>query len=178
MESITIHDKKFRLYIPSTKIETAINEIAKTINADLRNKELVFLAILNGSFMFASDLLKRINFNSRISFVKLASYEGTKSTGQLKQLMGINEVLKEKTVIIIEDIVDTGNTLEEVISLVKKHEPADIKVATLLFKPDSYEANIKLDYIGLEIPNDFVVGYGLDYDGFGRNLKDIYTVIE
>jgi hypoxanthine phosphoribosyltransferase len=178
MESITIHDRKFRLYIPARKIQEAVRRMASVINKNLGNKEVVLIAVLNGAFIFASDLIRQLNFNCRVSFVKLASYEGMKNTGQIRELMGIHEVLAGKTILVIEDIVDTGATLEEVINSVREHQPAEIRVVTLLFKPDAYESNLKLDYIGFRIPNDFVVGYGLDYDGFGRNLEDIYTVVE
>lgn len=178
MESITIHDRKFRLYIPSEKIEKAVERLAAKLNHDLMKKEVVFLAVLNGAFMFAADLYKHIQFSSRISFVKLASYQGVESTGQVNQLIGIQEVLKDKCVVVLEDIIDSGNTLEELIRVLKEYHPAEIKVASLLFKPDAFEYTRKIEYVGFKIPNDFVVGYGLDYDGFGRNLKDIYTVVD
>jgi len=178
METIIIHDKEFRLYIPSYKIETVLNDLASSLNSDLHKKEVIFLAVLNGAFMFASDLLKRISFNCRISFVKLASYEGTESSGRIKELIGINEVLRDKSVVILEDIIDTGSTLDELLAVVRTYQPDEIKIASLLFKPDAYEYPHKIDYTGIRIPNDFVVGYGLDYDGYGRNLKDIYTVVE
>jgi hypoxanthine phosphoribosyltransferase len=178
METITIHDKKFRLYIPSDKIESAISSMAKKINHDLRKKEVVFLVVLNGAFMFATDLLRRIDFRCRISFVKMSSYEGNESTGQVKELIGINEVLKDKTVVVVEDIVDSGNTLNDLQEILSKQQPAEIRLVSLLFKPDAFEYNYKIDYVGFKIPNNFIVGYGLDYDGFGRNLKDIYAVVE
>ena len=178
METVTIHDKKFRLYIPSAKIDQKVNALARELNKDLIDKELVFLVILNGAFMFAADLLKKVDLPCRVSFVKLASYDGTRSSGQVRELIGINEVLKDKVVVLIEDIVDSGNTLDELLQAIRSHQPADIRVVTLLFKPDAYEYNFRIDHIGFKIPNDFVVGYGLDYDGLGRNLKDIYTVVE
>lgn len=178
METITIHDKKFRLYIPSSKIESVIIDLASKLNRDLHKKEVIFLAVLNGAFMFASDLLKHISFNCRVSFVKLASYEGTQSSGRIRELIGINEVIRDKSLVILEDIIDSGNTLDELLGIVRTYQPAEIKIVSLLFKPDAYEYPHKIDYIGIKIPNAFIVGYGLDYDGFGRNLEDIYTIVE
>jgi len=178
MESITIHDKKFRLHISSGKIVAAVNALASQLNKDLEGSEVVFIGVLNGSFMFASDLMKKIRIACRISFVKLASYEGTENTGRLNRLIGINEVLTDKTVVIIEDIVDSGNTINTLIEHIGKLQPAEIKTVALLFKPDAYEYNHKIDYTGFRIPNTFVVGYGLDYDGLGRNLNAIYAVVE
>ena len=154
-----------------------IERIADEINSDLKDKAVVFVVILNGAFMFASDLYKLITLDSRISFLKLASYQGTTSSGQVKQLIGLNESLKDKTVVVVEDIVDTGHTLNSIIKQLKGFDPNDIKIASLLFKPDSFQYKYKIDYLGFSIPNDFIVGYGLDYDGFGRNLDSIYTII-
>ena len=161
-EIVKILDKEFEIFINSDKIHEAV----------------IFLGILNGSFMFASDLYKQIEFNSQISFLKLASYEGTSSSGKVKRLIGINEDIKDKTVVIIEDIVDTGFTIETILRQLSGYEPKEIKIATFLFKPNAYKTNIPLDYVGIEIPNDFILGYGLDYDGFGRNLAHIYKIIE
>ena len=127
--------------------------------------------------MFTADLLKHIDFNCEVTFLKLTSYHGTSTTGSVKQLIGINEEIKGRDVIVLEDIVDTGITLEQILEQLKSFEPSSIKVATLLYKPAAYKKNIKIDYVGMEIPNDFIVGYGLDYDGLGRNLADIYTLI-
>ena len=176
MESVTIHDKKFRLSISSDEIGKSVDTLAMQINTKLEGKEVVFIAVLNGSFMFASDLLKKIRFNCRISFVKFASYEGMESSGQLRQLVGINEELEGKTVVIIEDIVDSGNTLNKMIEEIRKFRPAEIKTIALLFKPDAYKYPHKIDYTGFRISNDFVVGYGLDYNGLGRNLDGIYSL--
>jgi hypoxanthine phosphoribosyltransferase len=134
------------------------------------------MGILNGSFMFASDLYKEITIDSQITFLKLASYQGTGSTGTVKRLIGINEDIKDKTVVVIEDIVDTGNTLESIIKQLKGYEPKEIIFVTLLFKPDAYKKDFKIDYFAFEIPNDFIVGYGLDYNGYGRNIKDILVI--
>ena len=173
-----VHDKEFEIYIPSTEIRKVISEMAVKINEDLAGKDVIFLGILNGAFMFASDLFREITLDCQISFLKLASYAGTSSTGTVKRLIGINEDIYQKTVVILEDIVDTGVTLDNIIKQLKGYEPAEIKVATLLFKPDAYTKDLKLDYVGLEIPNDFVLGYGLDYEGLGRNLADLYKVVE
>jgi hypoxanthine phosphoribosyltransferase len=152
--------------------------MADEINRDFAGREVVFLGILNGAFLFAADLFKRINLKARISFVKLASYEGTKSSGSVKELIGWNEDIKDKQIIVIEDIVDTGYTLERIVGELSIRNVAGIKIATLLFKPEAYKKKIPVDYIGFEIPNDFVVGYGLDYDGYGRNLPSVYTLIK
>ena len=157
MERIKILDKEFEISYPSEKIQAAITQIAKQINNDLCEKEVVFLGILNGSFMFAADLFKQIKFNCQITFLKLASYEGTSSSGRVKKLIGINEDLKNKTVVVIEDIIDTGNTIVNIIEQLKEYEPEQILVASLLFKPDVYTKDVLIDYIGLKIPNDFIV---------------------
>jgi hypoxanthine phosphoribosyltransferase len=178
MEIRKIHDKEFELFIPNARINVAISEMAANISQDLEGRDVIFMGILNGAFMFAAELIKQITPNCQITFLKLASYAGTSSTGTVKRLIGINEDIKDKTVVILEDIVDTGITLENIIKQLKGYEPGEIRVATLLHKPAAYGKDIKLDYVGLEIPNDFVVGYGLDYEGFGRNLPDIYRVVD
>ncbi|MBI4930148.1 MAG: hypoxanthine phosphoribosyltransferase [Bacteroidetes bacterium] len=174
--TITIHNKKFKRFISSRKIQNAIEKIAERINKDFKNEKPVFLSVLNGSFLFTADLLKKVKIECEISFTKISSYSGTQSTGIVNTLIGISEDLKGRTVVILEDIVDSGNTLEKIISELQKHNPKKIKIATLLFKPDAYKKKIKLDYIGINMPNDFLVGYGLDYDGLGRNLSDIYIL--
>lgn len=178
MKETTILDKKFREMITGEVISKRIDELAEKINRDYAGKDVVFLGILNGAFLFAAELFKRINLKARISFVKLASYEGTKSSGSVKELIGWNEDIKGMSVIVIEDIVDTGHTLELIVGELKVRKVADIKIATLLFKPKAYTKKIPIDYAGFEIPNDFVVGYGLDYDGYGRNLPSVYTLIK
>lgn len=177
MEVIKIYDKDFKLFISNAEIRTVISEMAARINRDLEGRNVIFMGILNGAFMFAADLIKQITPNCQITFLKLASYAGTSSTGTVKRLIGINEDIHNKTVVILEDIVDTGVTLENIIKQLKGYEPEEIRVATLLHKPEAYLKDITLDYIGIEIPNDFVVGFGLDYEGLGRNLTDIYKVI-
>ena len=178
MKTVNILDKKFELSIPSKEIQLKIEMMADQINEELNDKAVVFIVILNGAFMFASDLYKRITLDSRISFLKLASYAGASSSGNIKQLIGLNESLKDKTVVVVEDIVDTGHTLDSILKQLTGFEPAEVKIASLLHKPDSYKYEHKIDYIGFSIPNDFIIGYGLDYDGFGRNLESIYTVTE
>lgn len=178
MKEIVILDKKFREMIPAETISKRIDVLADQINLDYEDKDVVFLGILNGAFLFAAELFKRINIRARISFVKLASYEGTKSSGSVKELIGWNEDIKGMHVVVIEDIVDTGHTLELVVDELKVRKVADIKIATLLLKPEAYTRKIPVDYVGFEIPNDFVVGFGLDYDGYGRNLPSVYTIIK
>ncbi|QQS52128.1 MAG: hypoxanthine phosphoribosyltransferase [Bacteroidota bacterium] len=177
MKEVVLNQKKFRISIPSSEIQLRISSLADQINDDLRNRELVFVVILNGAFMFASDLYRQVTLHSRISFLKMASYQGTSSSGQIKQLIGLNEIIKGKTVVLVEDIVDTGHTLDSALKQLASFEPAEIKIASLLFKPDSYLYHYKIDYLGFSIPNDFIIGYGLDYDGYGRNLNSIYTII-
>lgn len=178
MEKIRVFDKEFKKFISHEEIQSAVIQVATKINNDLTGKNVIFIGILNGSFMFASDLYKEINFDSQITFVKVASYTGTMSSGTVKRLIGINEDIKGKTVVIIEDIVDSGVTLDHIIRQLIGYEPAEIKVATFLFKPDSYTKDNKIDYIGLSIPNDFIIGYGLDYNGYGRNYHHIYKIVE
>ena len=177
MKEICILDKKFREIITSETIQRRVDELAVMINNDLCGKDVIFLGILNGAFLFAADLFKRIEFSARISFVKLASYEGTKSSGTIKELIGWNEDIKDKTVVVVEDIVDTGITLERIMAELIMRKAAEIKIVTAFFKPDAYKSKITIDYTGFEIPDDFVVGYGLDYEGYGRNLSSIYKLI-
>jgi hypoxanthine phosphoribosyltransferase len=178
MKEIRILDKDFRELLTENAIQQRVEELAMEINRDLAGKEVVFLGILNGAFLFAADLFRRIDFPARISFVKLASYQGTRSSGLIKELIGWNEDIKNKTIVVVEDIVDTGNTLERIVDELIIRKAADVKIAAVLFKPEAYTKKIHLDYIGFEIPNDFVVGYGLDYDGFGRNLPSVYTLMK
>jgi hypoxanthine phosphoribosyltransferase len=178
MKQVKIHDKTFELFLPYEKIRAAVEKIAEQINDELAGKNPLFICILNGSFMFAAELFKRIDFvDSEISFVKLASYEGDKTTGKVKQLIGLNEKIEGRTVVVLEDIVDSGITLDNIQEQLKKLKPEKVYIATLLLKPEALQKEVQLDYVGLEIPNDFIVGYGLDYDGHGRNLIDIYSVI-
>lgn len=178
MNKIKLLDKEFQLYIPNEKIRAATEQIAKRLNSDLRNASPLFLCVLNGAFMFAADLFKLIEIpGAEITFVKMASYHGTHSSGTIKQLIGLNEAIEGRTVVVMEDIVDSGSTIEEILAQLAILKPRDVRIATLLSKPDAIVRPVKLDYVGIEIPNDFIVGYGLDYNGQGRNLKDIYTII-
>jgi hypoxanthine phosphoribosyltransferase len=178
MKEIHILDKKFNIYLTEKVIQQRIEELAKQVNNELAGKEVVFLGILNGAFLFAADLFRRIDFPARISFVKLASYKGTSSSGSIKELIGWNEDINNKTIVVLEDIIDTGNTLERIVDELVMRKAAEIRIAALLYKPDAYTKQIPLHYIGFEIPNNFVVGYGLDYDGFGRNLPSVYTLVD
>ena len=176
---IKLHDKKFRIMIPAAKIDEAVAAVACRINEDYRDKPTpLFVGVLNGSFMFMSDLIKKIEFNNELSFVKLASYEGTCSTGCVKNLIGLNNSIEGRHVIIVEDIVDTGASIEHTVNLLKAKAPASIAVATLLFKPEVYRKEIGIDYCALKVSNRFLVGFGLDYDQLGRNLKDIYEATD
>ncbi|MDR0559086.1 MAG: hypoxanthine phosphoribosyltransferase [Prevotellaceae bacterium] len=180
MTTIKLHDKVFEKYIPYSEIVAAIKKIAWQLNGEMKNEEdnPVFISVLNGSFMFAADLMKYIDFNCSLSFVKLSSYSGVSSAGAVRELIGINGSLDGKTVILLEDVVDSGATLEHIIAAISKYSIKQLKICTLLFKPDIYGKNIKIDYTGFSIPNDFIVGYGLDYNELGRNYRDIYKIVE
>ncbi|HSH66195.1 MAG TPA: hypoxanthine phosphoribosyltransferase [Bacteroidia bacterium] len=173
---MVINDKPFKMYLSVDQISTAVSGMAERMNLELKDKSPLFLIVLNGAFMFASDLLKKITIDCGLSFVKISSYEGMSSTNQVKQLIGLDEDIKGRTVVIVEDIVDTGVTMENLITYLELKEPAAIKIATLLHKPEALQKNIVLDYVGIEVANKFLVGYGLDYDGRGRNLQDIYIL--
>ncbi len=174
---IRIKDLNFEVMIPAAEIDKAVSEVAQRINQDYANvEEPIFLGVLNGSFMFMSDLMKKIEFESELSFVKVASYEGTESVGEVKTLIGLNDSIKGRHIIIVEDIVDSGNSIEHLTELLVELEPASVKICTLFFKPKAYKKQIPVDYVAIEIGNEFIVGYGLDYDQLGRNLKDIYVV--
>ncbi len=174
---VKILDKEFEIFITADEIAAAVDKVATKINTELASKDVIFIGVLNGCFLFAADLYRGLDFDSQISFVKVASYSGTSSTGKVKRLIGLNEDVKDKTVVLIEDIIDSGRTIENLVRQIKGYEPAEVKIASFLFKPDAYKADLAIDYIGLKIPNDFIVGYGLDYDGFGRNLPHIYKII-
>lgn len=176
-QPITVKDKQFILSISNSEIQNSIQKVADQINRDYQGKEIFFIGVLNGVFMYAADLLKKITVPCQISFTKVASYEGTQSTGTIKQLIGMPEGIEGRHVVILEDIVDTGFTMREILKQLQAHNPADVKIATLLFKPNSFKESYNVDYRAMEIPNAFIVGYGLDYDGYGRNLPDIYTVV-
>ena len=178
MDKVRILDKEFKLFISEKQIQEAVKEMAQRMNKELKGKKVFLIGILNGCFMFAADLVKHLDLDCTITFLKLASYQGTSSTGKVKRLIGLNEDIKGQTVVVLEDIVDTGITLDFIQKQLKGYEPAEIKLATLLYKPEACRQDVSLDYVGIEIPDDFVVGYGLDYNGCGRNLRQIYTVME
>lgn len=178
MEKVTLKDKTFKKFISYEKISSAIDEVANKINADFEGCTdiPVLLCVLNGSIMFMGELMKRINFNCQVISIKLTSYEGTSTTGRVKQAMGLTSSIEGRRVIVVEDIVDSGNTIVELKEILKENGAAEAYMCTLLLKPDAYKKDVKLDYVAMEIPNDFIVGFGLDYDELGRNLKDIYTL--
>jgi len=179
LKTVSFLDRKFKMSIGRAQVRNTIEHIANRINSDYEGKEILFVAVLNGAFMFAADLVRKVKPTCRISFVKVASYKGDASEGIIRELIGLKEDLNGKHVILVEDIVDTGFTLDHVMRQIKStYKPASIAVASLLFKPQSYRKSIVIDYVGIEIPNDFVVGWGLDYDGYGRNLEDIYVIVE
>lgn len=178
MSAIQVNDKKFQPYLTAAEIDKEIKRLGKEIDNDYAGKRPLFIAILNGSFMFASDLFKELSIEAEICFIKLASYKGTKSTGTVITSIGLDESLKDRHVIIIEDIVDTGKTLSQFLPQLEDHQPASLKIASLLHKPDALAYPVKIDYLGFSVPNKFLLGYGLDYDGLGRNLKEIYQLIE
>lgn len=177
MSTIKVKEKEFAISIPESEILTAVQRVADAINRDLEGKDPLFLSVLNGAFMFTADLMKRITIPCEISFIKLSSYEGTSSTGEVRQLLGLNQSIQGRTVVIVEDIVDTGLTMQKLLELLDAQQPAEVHIATLLLKPDKLKVPLNIEYSAMQIPNDFIVGYGLDYDGFGRNYKDIYTVV-
>ena len=178
MNKITLYDKTFRTFIPYEKIMTAIDEVAVKINKDFEGctDVPILLCVLNGSIMFMGELMKRLNFNCQTVSIKLTSYEGTNTTGRVKQALGLTADVTGRRVIIVEDIVDTGNTIVELKEILAEKGAAESRICTLLYKPEAYKKDIVIDYVAMEIPNDFIVGFGLDYDELGRNLKDIYVI--
>ena len=178
MSRVQIKDKTFETSIPEAEILKHVREVADQINHDMVDKNPLLLAVLNGSYIFAADLMRMITIPCEISFVKLASYEGTTSTGKITEVIGINEDLKGRTVITVEDIVDTGLTMKRMVETLGTRNPKSIHICTLLVKPDKLKVNLNIEYAAMKIPNDFIVGYGLDYDQQGRNLRDIYTLVE
>lgn len=176
MNKIFIQDKYFELFIRKEKIDAVISVMAEQMNRDLMKKDVIFLVILNGAFMFASDLLKLITFQCMVSFLKLVSYNGASSTGEITRLIGINEDFAGKTVVILEDVIDSGLTVQYILKQLEACGAAEIKIAALLLKQLNSKVQVRTDYTGFKIPGDFVVGYGLDYNGYGRNLKSIYKI--
>ncbi|MFI3323203.1 MAG: hypoxanthine phosphoribosyltransferase [Rikenellaceae bacterium] len=178
-KKIKLKELSFEVMIAGDQIDRAVSVVADKINRDYAHvAEPIFLGVLNGSFMFMSDLMKKIEFSSELSFVKLASYEGTSTSGEVKSLIGLNGSVEGRHVIIVEDIVDSGNSIEHLVESLEKQKPASIKICTLFFKPKAYTKQLPIDYVAMEIGNEFIVGYGLDYDQLGRNLKDIYVVCD
>lgn len=177
-EQVQLHDKVFKKFIDKAALQEATQKVGEKMNAELSDKNPLFLVVLNGAFVFASDLLRTFRYDCDISFIKLSSYVGTKSTHTVREVIGLDTNVKDRTVVLIEDIIDTGITMDHIIEQMKLLEAKEVKTATMLFKPQAIEKDFPIDYVGLEIPNDFIVGYGLDYNGKGRNLPDIYKIIE
>jgi hypoxanthine phosphoribosyltransferase len=178
MDTIQIKDKKFAVSIRHDDIRKAVIRVADEINRDLAGKTPVFLSVLNGAFMFTADLMKYITIPCEVSFVKLASYQGVASTGIIKEVIGINEDISGRTVVVVEDIVDSGFTMQRLLETLGTRNPKEIHIASFLVKPDKLQVELDIKYAAMHIPNDFIVGYGLDYDGFGRNYPDIYTIVD
>ena len=178
MNTITVGDRKFVKYISENEIDAAVEKVAAKVNEEYKNDTPVILFVLNGSVIFGSDLLKQLNIQCRLCCVKVSSYVGTKSTEKVQNLIGLTENVENKRVLVIEDIIDTGNTYEFIESMLREARAKDVKIATLTYKPDSYRKSLPIDFVGLEIPNKFILGRGMDYDGLGRNLRDIYQVVE
>ena len=177
MSLIQVNGKQFEPYLTVAEIDVQVKKLGAQLNLDYQGKRPLFIAILNGSFMFASDLFKELSIDAEICFIKLASYKGTRSTGHVITSIGLDESLRDRHVVIIEDIVDTGKTLSEFLPQLKDQHPASLKIAALLFKPDALLHPLTIDYIGFNVPNKFLLGFGLDYDGLGRNLKEIYKLV-
>ena len=178
MKIVQVGDKKFSLHISEEKIKEQVKLAAAAINKDLAGKKPLFLVVLNGSFMFAADLLREIEIPCEVSFVRVSSYEGTSSTGNVKELIGLNEDIEGRTLVVVEDIIDSGITMREMLRMLGEKNPADIRVASLFVKPDNLQVELDIHYRCFDIANDFIVGYGLDYDQQGRNLPDIYRIGE
>lgn len=178
MGNIQVKDREFEVFLKEEDIQKEIKRVAAEINRDYAGKEPLFLCVLNGSFMFAADLLKDVNIPCNVSFVKVSSYQGTDTTGKVKELMGLQEDVEGRHIIIVEDIVDTGYTMRDVLDSLAEKKAASVQVCALLCKPDKLKVDINLKYLAMNIPNGFIVGYGLDYDGFGRNSRDIYKIVK
>jgi hypoxanthine phosphoribosyltransferase len=178
MDKVKVRDKEFSLFLTAEDIDKAVEQVAEMINIDMKGRDPLFLCVLNGAYVFASDLLKKVNVDCEISFVKLSSYVGTKTTNTVRELIGLDHILTNRTVVVIEDIIDTGLTMSYTMEKLRNLGASDVRIATLLFKPEAFKKNYPIDYVGIVIPNEFIVGYGLDYDGFGRNLPNIYKIIE
>ncbi|MDR2805340.1 MAG: hypoxanthine phosphoribosyltransferase [Dysgonamonadaceae bacterium] len=177
MNRIRLKDKWFELFIQEDIIIREINRVAKRLNDDLRDKDPVFVCVLNGAFLFAAELIGRFDSNCDVTFIRLQSYAGTERSGRLREVESLVEDIENRQVVIVEDIIDTGHTMNHLITQLKERHPADIRIATLLFKPHALQIPIQPDYVVQSIPNDFIVGFGLDYNGHGRNLRNIYKVV-
>ena len=178
MIDISVRDKKFSLFLSESEILKGVKKVAENIRLDFEDKDPMFICVLNGAFMFTSDLIKLFDFPCELCFIRLKSYEGTKTEGNVKEIYGLVEEIKNRHVVILEDIIDTGHTMYGLIENLTKKEPASLRIATLLFKPEALQLEVKPDYVAIEIPNDFIVGYGLDYEGHGRNLRNIYKICD
>jgi len=178
MAEIQIRDKRFSLFLSENEILEGIKNVAQNIRPDLENKDPLFICVLNGAFMFASDLIRQLDFPCELSFIRLKSYESTKSGGKIKEVFGLIEAIEDRHVVILEDIIDTGYTVYDLKEKFSEKKPASLRIATLLFKPEALQLAVIPDYVAIEIPNKFIVGYGLDYEGHGRNLRDIYKICD
>jgi len=178
MTDIWVKDKKFSLFLSENEIFEGVKIVAENIRQDLKDKDPIFVCVLNGAFMFVSDLIKQFDFPCEVCFIRLKSYEGTKTEGKVKEIYGLTENIENRHVVILEDIIDTGYTMYGLKEKLGKENPASLRIATLLFKPESLQLSVKPDYVAIEIPNNFIVGYGLDYEGHGRNLRNIYKICE
>jgi hypoxanthine phosphoribosyltransferase len=178
MDTVKIKDKSFRISIPETEIKRRVKALAEQMSKDLEGKNPLFLAVLNGSFIFAADLMREMTIPCEITFVKLASYQGTTSTGKVHEVIGINENLSGRTVVIVEDIVESGHTMKRMMEQIGTRSPSSVQICTLFFKPEKLQEELALDYVAFRIPDDFIVGYGLDYDQGGRGLKHVYTIVD
>lgn len=178
MSIIKINDRSFRVSLPESEIKERVRQLAQQMSKDLEGKNPLFLAVLNGAFIFAADLMREMTIPCEVSFVKLASYQGTTSTGKVQEVIGINENLSGRTVVIVEDIVESGQTMKRMIESIGTRNPASVQICALFFKPEKLKVDLTLDYVAFRIPDDFIVGYGLDYDQQGRGLKDVYTIVE
>ena len=176
MSIVQIKDKRFKTFISEDEIQQRVKAVADRINHDMEGKKPLLLAVLNGSFVFAADLMRSVSIPCEISFVRMSSYSGTQSTGKVKELLGLKEDIEGRTVVVVEDIIDSGLTMKELLETLKAKHPAELHVASLLVKPNNLKVDLDISYRCFDIPNDFIVGYGLDYDGEGRNLRDIYVV--
>lgn len=177
MKELQVKDKRFAVSIPEAELQKEISRVAAEITKDMQGKEPLFMPVLNGSFIFAADLLREIPIPCEVSFIKLASYQGTQSTGEIREVIGLTQDITGRHVIIVEDIIDSGLTMAHMIDTLQRQNPASISVCSMLVKPDALKVKVPIAYCCMEIPNDFIVGFGLDYDGFGRNTRDIYTLI-